>query len=145
MFRVIIMLLALTGIVFAQETTPPDITALRQEAMHLTLEAKISELPAELQTEANDLLSRAETLREPVLAMRTKLLESYISELQSGKEPYLAWATAKNTVADERLALLPEVMPLIRDIRTFVSSHPEVAPMFKELREQFMEDLPRFR
>jgi hypothetical protein len=129
----------LPGAAFAQEVTTPDITALRQEAFQLTLESKLSELPADLQTQARDLLSRAEVLHEPILAMRERMLEAYIAEVQSGKEPYLAWATARNTVAEERLALLPEVVPLIRDIGAFIRDNPEVAPLFKELREQFRD------
>jgi hypothetical protein len=129
----------LPGAASAQEVTTPDITALRQEAFQLTLESKLSELPADLQTQARDLLSRAEVLHEPILAMRERMLEAYIAEVQSGKEPYLAWATARNTVAEERLALLPEVVPLIRDIGAFIRDNPEVAPLFKELREQFRD------
>jgi hypothetical protein len=147
MVRFVIMLLALLlGVISAQDTTTPDITELRQEALQLTLESKLSELPADLQTQARDLLNRAEALREPVLAMRSKMLESYIAELQGGKEPYLARAIARNAVAEERLALLPEVVPLIREIRVFVRNNPEVAPMFKELRDTFRDNgLQNFR
>jgi hypothetical protein len=141
MFRVVIMLLVLVlSFSLAQDSTAPDITALRQEALQLTLEVKISELPAELQTEARELLNRAEALREPVLAMRARMLEAYIAELEAGKEPYLARAIARNTVAEERLALLREVVPLVRDIRVFVRENPEVAPLFKELRAHFREN-----
>ncbi len=144
MLRPIVMLLTLLlGAAFAQDVmATADITDLRQQALRLTLESKIAELPTELQVEAQELLSRARVLREPILAMRMKLLESYISELQKGQPTYLAWATTRNTVADERLALLPEVVPLLRDIRAFVRNNPEVAPVFKALREQFREDLP---
>jgi hypothetical protein len=147
MLRLIFMLLALLfGVTFAQDVTvtTPDITELRQEALRLTLESKISELPASLQAEARGLLSRAQVLRDPVLAMRTKMLESYIAELEAGKEPYLAWATARNAVSEERLALLSEVVPLLRDIRAFVRDNPEVAPVFKELREN-VRDHDSFR
>jgi hypothetical protein len=148
MLRLIFMLLTLLfGVAFAQDVTAttPDISELRQEALRLTLESKITELPAELQAQARDLLNRARVLREPVMAMRTKMLESYIAELEAGKEPYLAWATARNAVAEERLALLPEVVPLLRDIRAFISDNPEVAPVFKELRENFREGLEGLR
>jgi hypothetical protein len=143
MLRSIIMLLTLLlGVTFAQDViaTTPDITELRQEALRLTLESKITELPTELQGEAQNLLSRAEALREPMMAIRTKMLESYIAELEASKEPYLAWATARNTVADERLALLPNVRSLLVDIRAFVNDHPEVAPAFKVLRDNLREN-----
>jgi hypothetical protein len=113
---------------------------LRYEALRLTLESKISELPADLQSEARDLLSRAEALGEPLVALREKVLTAYITELQRGKEPYLALATARNTVADERLELLPDVRTLLLDIRAFMNDHPEVAPVFRELRESFQEN-----
>jgi hypothetical protein len=141
MFRFVVILLVLSlGVISAQDTTAPDITELRQEALQLTLESKLSELPADLQAEARDLLNRAEALREPVLALRARMLESYIAELGAGKEPYLAWATARNTVAEERLVLLPEVVPLVKDIRAFVRDNPEVALLFKELRDNFREN-----
>jgi hypothetical protein len=141
MFRFIVTLFALLfGVAFAQATTTPDITALRQEALQLTLESKISELPDDLQAEARDLLNRAEALRGPVLAMRARMLEAYLAELQAGKEPYLARALARNTVAEERLAMLPEVVPLIREIRAFVRNNPEVATLFRELRDNFREN-----
>jgi hypothetical protein len=144
---IVVLLILLLGVAFAQDVTAtPNITDLRQEALRLTLESKISELPADLQGEAQDLLSRAEGLREPVMTIRTKMLESYVAELQAGKEPYLAWATAKTTVADERLALLPDVRSLIADIRAFINDHPEVAPVFKVLRDNLRENgLRRFR
>jgi hypothetical protein len=136
----------LPGAASAQEVTTPDITALRQEAFQLTLESKLSELPADLQTQARDLLSRAEVLHEPILAMRERMLEAYIAELEAGKQPYLARAIARNAIAEERLALLPEVVPLIKDIRAFVRNNPEVAPLFKDLRENFRENgLQNFR
>jgi hypothetical protein len=141
MLRIIVILIALLGVAFAQD----NLSELRYEALRLTLESKIAELPTNLQSEARDLLSRAETLREPLMQLRTKMLGFYIAELQKGQPTYLAWATARNAVADERLALLPEVVPLLRDIRDFVRDNPEVAPVFKELREQFREDSPRFR
>jgi hypothetical protein len=144
MLRLIVILIALLGVTFAQDTST-NLNDLRYEAFRLTLESKIAELPTNLQSEARDLLSRAETLREPLMELRTKMLESYVAELQKGQPTYLAWATARNTVADERLALLPEVVPLLRDIRDFVRDNPEVAPVFKALREQFREDSPRFR
>jgi hypothetical protein len=140
MFRVVITLFVfVASFALAQDTTTSDITTLRQEVLQLTLEAKISELPAELQGEARDLLNRAQALREPIVAMRARMLEAYIAELEAGKEPYLARATARNAVAEERLALLPEVVPLIQDIRAFVRENPEVAPVFKELRANFRE------
>jgi hypothetical protein len=144
MLRVIAILVALLGVAFAQDTSA-DLGELRYEAFRLTLESKISELPSNLQSEARDLLSRADTLREPLMQLRTKMLEFYIAELQKGQPTYLAWATARNAVADERLTLLPEVVPLLRDVRAFVRNNPEVLPVFKELREQFMEDAASFR
>ena len=140
MVRVIIVLSAFALNFALSQGSVPDITTLRREALQLTLEAKISELPAELQSEARELLSRAQALREPLLAMRTRMLEAYITELEVGKEPYLARATARNTVADERLELLPNVRNLLVDIRAFVNEHPEVAPIFKELRDNFREN-----
>jgi hypothetical protein len=136
----VMLLILLLGVTVAQDvTTTPDITELRQEALRLTLESKLSELPTELQTRARELLNRAEALREPVLAMRSEMLSVYITELEAGKEPYLAWATARNAVAEKRLALLPEVVPLVRDVRAFVRDNPEVAPLFKELRDDFRD------
>jgi hypothetical protein len=136
MLRAITILLMFLGVAFAQD----NLSNLRYEALRLTLESKISELPADLQSEARDLLSRAEALGEPLVALREKVLTAYITELQRGKEPYLALATARNTVADERLELLPDVRTLLLDIRAFMNDHPEVAPVFRELRESFQEN-----
>jgi hypothetical protein len=136
MLRVITILFMLLGVAFAQD----NLSDLHHEALRLTLESKIAELPSELQGEARDLLSRAEALREPLLALREKVLTAYIAELQNGKEPYLALATARNTVADEWLELLPDVRNLLVDVRAFANEHPEVAPLLKELRENFREN-----
>jgi hypothetical protein len=132
-----ILLLFTVSFAFAQDLS---LTELRQEAFRLTVESRLSELPANLQAESRKLLDRAEALREPLLALREKVLAAYIAEVQSGKEPYLAWATARNTVADERLELLPDVRNLLVDIRAFVNRNPEVAPIFRELRENFREN-----
>jgi hypothetical protein len=136
MLRIIAILFLLSGVAFAQD----NLSDLRYEALRLTLESKIAELPGDLQSEAQDLLSRAQALREPLMALREKVLSAYITELKAGKEPYLALATARNTVADERLELLPDVRNLLVDVRAFVNEHPEVAPIFKELRENFREN-----
>jgi hypothetical protein len=141
MLRVITILFMLLGVAFAQD----NLSELRYEALRLTLESKIAELPTSLQNEARDLLIRAETLREPLIQLRTKMLGFYVAELQKSQPTYLAWATARNAVADERIALLPEVVPLLRDIKAFIETNPEVLPVFKELREQFREDAASFR
>jgi hypothetical protein len=138
MCRILFVLFVLTGgLALAQDSS---LAELRQEALRLTLESRLSELPTDIQAGARSLLDRAEALREPVTALREKMLAAYIAELEAGKEPYLARASARSTVAEERLALLPDVRSLLVDIRTFVNEHPEVAPIFKELRDNFREN-----
>lgn len=133
MLRLLIILSMLLGFTLAQDNQ----SDLRQEARRLTIEAKISELSVDLQSEARELFSRAQALREPMQAMRTKMLEVYVAELGAGKAPYLARAIARDAVAEERLALLPELAPLIQDMRAFARENPEVAPLFRERRENF--------
>jgi hypothetical protein len=143
MFRVVfIVVVFLGGLALSQDTLSQDmsLTELRQEALKLTFESRLSDLPSAVKAEGLALLDRAETLREPLTTLREKMLTAYIAELQNGKEPYLARATAKNSVADEWLELLPEIRSLAVDIRAFVNEHPEVAPIFKELRDRFREN-----
>lgn len=138
MYRFIFGLMMVLGSFVAAQDS--GLSELRQEALRLTVESRLSELPANVQAEARELLNRVETLREPVMALREKMLAAYIAELGAGKEPYLARATARNTVADERLELLPDVRNLLVDIRAFINEHPEVDPIFKELRDNFREN-----
>lgn len=100
---------------------------LRSQALNLTLEYRLSELPAEAAEEGQALLERFRTLQAQFDTRSELFLSAYVAALEAGSPPETARAEAQ-LAARAGGDLRPEMRRLLQDFRQFTRDYPEAFP-----------------
>lgn len=103
---------------------------LQQQAARLTL---IAQLPEADRSQASQLLSRADALRQRSRALRIQELQSYVDALKAGTAPNVARAQAQQQVADQRVTLAKDMASLRSDVQAFLQKVPQARALLRGL------------
>lgn len=126
---VALVALSVSAAGFAQEEA--DMRQLQQQAMRLTI---LGELPEEARADAEVLLDQGIVFAERAQTLRAEGLQAYIDALEAGEAPAVARELARQSVSEERLALMRDMASFRDEVQAFTETYPEARGLLRQLR-----------